>query len=201
MVSRGDCPHSHTEVRMTRPKFRRSLRLETLESRELLSGPTADQQYMLSLINMARTNPAATVSWLRSHIDANDAATIAHYGDNLEAELSAIGNSTPVQPLAWNDTLASTATSQSQYESDHQVQTHQGPGEAGLEDRLHAAGYTNQIVDGENSYAYAQNVEHAMKAFLIDWGVTDKGHRNNLLQPGTATANTYNEVGVGIVAT
>jgi uncharacterized protein YkwD len=186
---------------MTRPKFRRSLRLETLESRELLSGPTADQQYMLSLINMARTNPTATVSWLRSHIDVNDNATMTHYGVNLDSELTAIGNSTPVQPLAWNDTLASTATYQSQYESDHQVQTHQGPGEAGLEDRLHAAGYTNQVVDGENSYAYAQNVEHAMKAFLIDWGVSDKGHRGNLLQPNTETANTYNEVGIGIVAT
>src|SRR3954447_3222787 len=186
---------------MTRPKFRRSLRLESLESRELLSGPTADQQYMLQVINMARTNPSAAVSWIKSKFDGNDVATMAHYGDNLNSELSAIGNSSPVQPLAWNDALASTANFQSQYEADHQVQTHQGPGEAGLEDRLQAAGYTNRVTDGENSYAYSNSVDHAMKAFLVDWGVSAKGHRGNLLQPNTPSSQTYNEVGIGIVAT
>jgi uncharacterized protein YkwD len=186
---------------MTRLKTRRTLNLESLESRELLSGPTADQQYMLQLVNLARTNPTAMVNWLQSHVDANDQATMAHYGVNLSTELSAIGSSTPVQPLAWNATLASTAQQQSQYEADNQVQTHQGPGEASLEGRLDAAGYTNRVVDGENSYAYARSVDHAMKAFLIDWGVSNKGHRGNLLQPNTTDANTYNEVGIGIVAT
>jgi hypothetical protein len=56
------------------------------------------------------------------------------------------------------------------------------------------------VVDGENSYAYANSVDHAMKAFLIDWGVSTKGHRGNLLQPNTPDSQTYNEVGVGIVA-
>jgi uncharacterized protein YkwD len=188
---------------MTRSKSRRSLQLECLESRELLngSGPTADQQYMLQLVNMARTNPTAMVTWLKSNLNANDMATIAHYGVNLDTELSEIGSSTPVQPLAWNATLASTAQSQSQYEADNQIQTHQGPGELNLEGRLDAAGYTNRVSDGENSYAYAQSVDHAMKAFLIDWGVPDKGHRGNLLQPNTADSKTYAETGIGIVAT
>jgi uncharacterized protein YkwD len=188
---------------MTRSTSRRTLRLESLESRELLNGggPTADQQYMLQLVNLARTNPTAMVSWIRSNIDANDQATMAHYGVNLETELSQIGSSTPVQPLAWNDTLAATAQQQSQYEADNQIQTHQGPGEASLEGRLDQAGYTNRVVDGENSYAYANSVGHAMKAFLIDWGVSPKGHRGNLLQPGTPDSKTYSDVGIGIVAT
>jgi hypothetical protein len=186
---------------MTRLKSRRTLTLESLESRELLSGPTADQQYMLQLVNLARTNPTAMVSWLKSHVDQNDQATMDHYGVNLDSELSAIGSSTPVQPLAWNDTLAATALQQSQYEANNQVQTHQGPGEKDLNGRLDDAGYTNRVVDGENSYAYANSVDHAMKAFLIDWGVPTKGHRGNLLQPNTSDANTYNEVGIGIVAT
>jgi uncharacterized protein YkwD len=106
-----------------------------------------------------------------------------------------------VQPLAWNGTLAATAQQQSQYESDHQIQTHQGPDELNLEQRLDAAGYGNRLADGENSYAYSNSVDHAMKAFLIDWGVPDHGHRNNLLQSGVSGDQTYAEVGIGIVAT
>src|SRR6516164_5139718 len=95
------------EVRMTRPKTRRSLRLETLESRSLLSsgGPNAQQQYMLELINMARTNPAEMASWLKTNLNANDMATIAHYGVNLDQALEEIAGTAPVQPLAWNATL------------------------------------------------------------------------------------------------
>jgi hypothetical protein len=191
------------EVRMTRPKTRRTLRLESLESRALLSsgGPTAQQQYMLELINMARTNPAEMASWLKSNLDPNDMATINHYGVNLDQTLQDIANTPPVQPLAWNDTLAATALEQSQYEANNQVQTHQGPGEADLQQRLSDAGYTNPTVYGENSYAYAQSVDHAMKAFLIDWGVSGSGHRGNILQMNTPDDKTYSEVGIGIVAT
>jgi hypothetical protein len=191
------------EVRMTRPKTRRTLRLETLESRALLSsgGPTAQEQYMLGLINMGRTNPAEMASWLKSNLNANDMATIQHYGVNIDQALEDIANTAPVQPLAWSDTLASTALEQSQYEADNQIQTHQGAGEADLLQRLNDAGYTNPAEYGENSYAYAQSVDHAMKAFLIDWGVSSDGHRGNLLQMNTPDSKTYSEVGIGIVAT
>jgi uncharacterized protein YkwD len=188
---------------MTQLKTRRSLRLESLESRALLSsgGPTAQEQYMLELVNQARTNPVEMASWIKSHIDANDKATMTHYGVNLDAELAAIAASKPTQPLAWNESLGSTSQSQSQYEADNQVQTHQGPGQLALGDRLEQAGYTGRVADGENSYAYANSVDHAMKAFLIDWGVSSKGHRGNLLQPDTSDDQTYAEVGIGIVAT
>jgi uncharacterized protein YkwD len=191
------------EVRMTRPKTRRTLRLESLESRSLLSGsgPNAEQQYMLELINMARTNPAEMANWLQSNLNANDMATIQHYGVNLDQALQDIANTAPVQPLAWSDTLASTALEQSQYEADNQIQTHQGAGEENLQQRLSDAGYNNPTVYGENSYAYAQSVDHAMKAFLIDWGVSGDGHRGNLLQMNTPDDKTYSEVGIGIVAT
>ncbi len=188
---------------MIRPNTRRALRLESLESRALLSsgGPSAQQQYMLELINMARTNPAEMATWIQSNLTASDLATIQHYGVNLDQALSEIASNPPVQPLAWSDTLASTALEQSQYEADNQVQTHDGPGEADLAGRLSAAGYTNPSQYGENSYAYAQSVDQAMIAFLVDWGVAGNGHRGNLIQPGTPDADTYTEVGIGIVAT
>src|SRR6185312_6829254 len=55
--------------------------------------------------------------------------------------------------------------------------------------------------DGENAYAYAQSVDQAMEAFLIDWGVSDLGHRRNLLQPDATPDQYYGEVGIGIVPT
>jgi uncharacterized protein YkwD len=188
---------------MTRLKTRRTLRLESLESRELLTGglPTAQEQYMLELVNLARTNPTQMADWISSHIDGNDKATMNAYNTDLSAELEAIRSSTPTQPLAWNSTLSGTADSQSQYQADNEVQTHTGPNGVSLEQRLDAAGYTDRLADGENAYAYAKSVDHAMKAFLIDWGVASHGHRGNLLQPDTPADRMYNEVGIGIVAT
>jgi hypothetical protein len=153
---------------------------------------------MLELLNMARTNPAEMSSWLQSNLNQNDVATMTHYGVDPQT-IAQIGKMSPVQPLAWSDTLAGTATEQSQYEANNQVQTHDGPGEPDLVGRLSAAGYSNPAEYGENSYAYAQSVDHAMKAFMIDWGVPDAGHRGNIMQPGTPDASTYSEVGIGIV--
>src|SRR5512143_2051442 len=77
-----------TEVRMTRLKTRRTLRLEALENRSLLTaagGPSAQAQYMLELINLARTNPAAVAERVTSNLDANVAATLQHYNVDLNA--------------------------------------------------------------------------------------------------------------------
>ena len=70
------------EVRMTRPKFRRSLRFENLETRQLMSagGPTAQEQYMLELINQARTNPQAAADRVTSNLTPDVVATLNYYG-------------------------------------------------------------------------------------------------------------------------
>ena len=40
-----------------------------------------------------------------------------------------------------------------------------------------------------------------MQSFLFDWGVSDHGHYNNLLQPGISAENAYKDVGIGLVNT
>jgi len=74
---------------MTRPNFRRSLRFEKLESRELLSGgiaaPTDQQQYMLELINQARMNPQAAAVRVTSNLTPDIISTLAYYNVNLSA--------------------------------------------------------------------------------------------------------------------
>lgn len=185
----------------SRSTFRRSrtLAMESLESREVLSAG-AEGQYMLELINMARTNPKAAAQWVSSHADSNVQATLDYYGVNLPNEVNAIANATPVPPIGWSDVLAGTATQQSQDQVRMGVQTHAGADGSSLGQRLDRAGYTNRTSDGENAFAYAKSVDNAMEAFLVDWGVADKGHRRNILQPNASPNQYYRELGVGIVA-
>jgi uncharacterized protein YkwD len=190
---------------MARFQFRRSLRFESLEARQLMSsgGPTDQEQYMLQLLNEARTNPAAAAAQITatSNLNANVQATLKFYNVNLQQVEQTIANATPQPPLAWNQDLANAAQGQSQYEADTQTQTHTGSGGSTTQQRIEAAGYTNPTSSGENTYAFATSVLESMQAFLIDWGVPSDGHRINIQQPGVSAQNAYTSVGIGDVQT
>ena len=188
---------------MSRPSLRRTPNLEGLESRLVLSAvvaPTADQQYALELINLARTNPSLAATEITSNLSPAVRATLGQYGLSVSGLVSEMDSATAQPPLAWNSSLASSAQRQSQYEANNGVQTHQGAGEAGLESRINSAGYANDLTYGENTYAYATSIEEAMQSFLFDWGVSDHGHYNDLLQPGTSAENSFKDVGIGLVS-
>lgn len=181
---------------MSRPSLRRTLNLESLETRQVLSAvvaPTADQQFALELINLVRTNPSAAAAEITSNITPDIQATLNNYGLTVSGLVSKLDSATAQPPLAWNDALASAAQQQSQYEANNGVQTHQGAGEAGVESRINSAGYTNDNSYGENTYAYADSIMEAMQSFLFDWGVSDDGHYTNLMN------GSYKDVGVGLV--
>ena len=190
---------------MARFQFRRSLRFESLEARQLMSsgGPTDQEQYMLQLVNEARTNPAAAAAQITSasNLNANVQATLKFYNVNLQQVAQTIATATPQAPLAWNQDLANAAQGQSQYEADTQTQTHTGSGGSTTQQRIEAAGYTNPTSSGENTYAYASSVMESMQAFLMDWGVPSDGHRINIQQPGVSAQNAYTSVGIGLVQT
>jgi uncharacterized protein YkwD len=190
---------------MARFQFRRSLRFENLEARQLMSsgGPTDQEQYMLQLLNEARTNPAAAAAQITSasNLTPDVLATLNYYNVNLQQAEQKIGTATPQPPLAWNQDLANAAQGQSQYEADTQVQTHTGSGGSTTQQRIEAAGYTDPTSSGENTYAYASSVMQSMQAFLIDWGVPSDGHRINIQQPGVSAQNAYTSVGIGLVQT
>ncbi len=180
--------------------FRRPLKVESLEKREVLSsgGPTAEAQYMLQLINLARTNPPAAAQWIQSHDDANVQATLNYYNVNLPQVVSEISKLAGPPPVGWSDTLAASATKQSQDEISMGVQTRSGADGSTIGSRLSALGFP---INGENSYAYAESVDHAMEAFLIDWNVSDQGHRRNIMQPTATPDQFFQGVGIGIVNT
>lgn len=189
---------------MARSKFRRSFQVETLEGRQLLStvaGPTSQEQYMLQLLNEARTNPAEAAQMLTTNLTPDLQATLQYYGVNIQATAAKIASATPQPPLAWNADLAASALGQSQYQANTQVQTHTGVGGSNSQQRMQQAGYTNIASSAENAFAYSTSVEEAMQAFLIDWGVPSDGHRINIQQPGVSAQNANRDVGIGIVQT
>ena len=192
---------------MARFKFRRTLRFDSLEGRQMLSsvsagvGPTDQQQYVLQLINEARTNPAETAQQIANNITPEVSATLQYYGVNLQSALQTISSATPQPPVAWNADLANSAQGQSQYMADNQIQSHTGANGSNPQQRMTAAGYSNISSSAENAYAYSTSPEEAMQAFLIDWGVPSDGHRINIQQPGVAPQNAYTDAGVGIVQT
>lgn len=186
----------------SRSTIRRSIELEALEAREVLSagGPSAEAQYMLELINMARTTPTAAAQWVKSHLDADIIATLDYYNVDVTSVASDIAKSQSRPALGWSDTLAGTAAQQSQDQISQDLQTHTGADGSSLGQRLDHASYTNRVVDGENAYAYSRSVDHAMEAFLIDWNVASLGHRKNILQPDATPDQYYREVGIGIAS-
>lgn len=190
---------------MARSKFRRSLRFENLESRRLLSsasaGPTDQEQYMLQLLNEARTNPSGAAQEIASNITPDVQATLNYYHINLQSSLNAIASATPEPPMAWNSDLAAAAQGHSQDMANTQVQSHTGSNGSSPEQRMEQAGYNNIASSAENAFAYASDVEEAMEAFLIDWGNPSDGHRDNIQQPGVSAQNAYKDVGIGEVST
>jgi uncharacterized protein YkwD len=195
------------EVTMARSKFRRAPRLENLESRELLSSvpssqaPTNQEQYMLQLINLARTSPQAAVSYIKSNITSDIQATLNYYNVDLNSTLNAIGSAPVKPPVAWDPQLAQSAMSHSQDMANNGFQSHNGSDGSNPTQRMQAAGYSNPTSTGENVYAYASSVDQAMEAFLLDWGVSDSGHRTNIQQPNVSSQDAYRDVGIGLVTT
>ena len=186
---------------MFKRRTRRTLGLETLESRQVLSGggPSAAAQYMLEQVNLARTDPAAAAQQVTSNLSFNDQLTLKYYNVDINQVKNIIASSTPQPPLAWSPQLAASAQRESQDMINTGIETHFGPNGSTPQSRMTDAGYTNQSSSGENAYAYATSVDQAMKAFLIDWGVADSGHRRNILQPGTAANQAYRDVGISIL--
>jgi uncharacterized protein YkwD len=194
------------EVFMARSKFRRALRFDNLESRQLLStvssqGPTSDDQAMLQLLNEARTNPSAAAQEIAQNVTSEIQNTLNHYGVNLQATLQKIASSPVQPPLAWSAPLAQAAQGHSQDMANDQFQSHTGSDGSTPPQRIQSSGYNNASSTGENAYAYASSVQNAMEAFLLDWGVPDDGHRMNIQQPNTSAGNAYRDVGIGLVNT
>ena len=186
---------------------------EPLEPRQLLAfSPTADEQYMLELLNRMRTNPAAELGFLTSSLgnpahssNADINAALVYFKTKGTILASQWASLVAAPPLAWSSALYDAAEGHNAAMIAGDVQSHQvtSVNEPGLGARANAAGYTNWSNLGENIYAFAKGVLHAHAGFAIDWGgdPTDPnttgiqdppGHREDMMDP------TFREVGIRI---
>lgn len=198
---------------MARSVIRRMCKLgwsgaEALEGRVLLSfDPSANEQYMLELLNHLRMFPAENLSLMTTSLaeqarsgDPDTDAALRFFetsGTVLAQQWAAL---TAVAPVAWNQDLYEAAEFHSQQMILADEQTHQAPGEPDLGQRATNAGYTNFTLLGENVYAFARSIFHGHAGFALDWGDTDTGiqqppgHRDSMMNA------SFREVGIRVLS-
>jgi uncharacterized protein YkwD len=183
--------------------------------------PTADEQYMLEIINRMRTVPqqelnllaninygAATTFASPSSNDPNVAAALNFFNvrpDILVTQWSALS---AVQPLAWNLRLGDSSSTYSQIminadQQGHSLDEHKdSQGQADLAARLIASDYlfVGGGTAGENVFAFARSVLHGHAAFAVDWGSTASGIQNPPGHRDLIMKGDMREIGIGILA-
>lgn len=167
---------------------------------------TALEQYMLELVNDARMDPMGDAARYISgyapltSAQSNIQSALTYFGVNGSQLLAAYQALVPVQPVAFNDKLATAARAHSSAMLAAGTQAHQLPGEAELGQRATNAGYSWRAL-GENVYAYAEDMLFGHAGFMVDWGgsaatggmQSPPGHRMNIM------GASFREVGVGVV--
>jgi hypothetical protein len=168
------------------------LRIESLESRRLLAAvlPSANEQYMVELINLARANPAGYASTLGVALNEGVPAT-----DTI--------STTPKQPLAINPNLTDSAIRHSDWMLATDQFSHTGAGNSTITQRIADSGYalSGQWTTGENLgfVGASPNVPDPTQAtkdihenLFVDKDVPNRGHRVIMLK------DVFREVGIGV---
>lgn len=167
-------------------------RLESLESRLLYSfaQPTANEQYLIELINRARANPTAEAASFG--IDLNEGLSPGTISDS------------PKQPLAVNPYITDAARAHSQHMIDVDQFDHAGIGDGTPYSRMVDAGYIfNPPAASAENIAWSgsmpdipdtfQTIGKIHRDLFVDTPIPDRGHRLNLMDPN------LREVGTGII--
>lgn len=170
-----------------------------------MSAPSAFEQLMLEYINQARMDPQGEFErFILSTnpvqaIESKITQALNSWGVDLALYQQQLQSLTAVAPVAWNSALNDAATAHSDLMIAQDAQAHQLVGEASLDTRIEAAGYTGWNRLGENIYAYSESAAYGHAGFFIDWGYgtggmqSPAGHRNNIM------SSNYTEVGIGVV--
>ncbi len=173
-----------------------------------MAQPSAQEQYLLELINRFRTNPAAEYDLLVNSGDADVNSALGYFGTDLTLLANQWSSLTAAQPLAWSTQLGTSAATHNQLMVGANQQSHDFPGEPSLLNRINNAGSNSYSAVAENLYAYSDSPFYAHAGLAIDWGDDDAnstngfgtGIQNPAGHRATLTNNTYREVGLSIIA-
>ena len=160
--------------------------------------PSAEEQFLLELINRARADPAAEGLRLAASTDPEILGAYSYFQVDLARVAADYAGYPPRPPLAFNASLIAAARGHSQDMVLHDFQGHTGSNGSTMMTRIEAAGYAGWNALAENVYAYAKSVDYAHAGFSVDWGVPSLGHRANIMN-FSGSAPVYAEIGIGIV--
>ena len=158
-----------------------------------IAAPTDYDQYMLELINRARSDPAAEA--VIYGIALNEGVPPA---DTISTD--------PKQPLAFSGYLNDAAQGHSQWMLDTDTFSNTGNGGSSARDRMESAGYSFTALpagSGENLAwtgttgplgSLATRTEELHGNLFVDSGYPDRGHRTTIMNPD------YKEIGVGVLS-
>lgn len=173
--------------------------------------PTAEQQFMLELLNRLRMAPAAELEkmvnmsspgvWDSPKSDhATVASALNYYAVSASELFSQWSTLTEAPPIAWNDTLAAASTTYSNLMVTTNQQAHFLDGQS-TSQRLVNAGYSSNWGDvAQTLFATAADVTHGHAALSIDWG--PDGGSGTGIQPGATHRVAlmdplFKEIGIG----
>ena len=133
------------------------------------------------------------------NVDPNIAVNYKHYGLNVSTLRSEFAGYRVRPPLAMNKILMGTARAHSSDQANSGVQSHTGSDGRPFDQRIKEAGYQWALL-AENVYAYTLNPFYGHVGLNADWGVSDLGHRLNIMSCNADERyNAAKEVGVGVV--
>ena len=161
--------------------------------------PSADEQFMLERINIARANPPVEGKMLADITDATILQYYTYYSVSTASLLSDFAGYSAQPPLAMNPLLEASALRESTDMATHGFQSHTGTDGSTFTSRISDTGYQWGGA-GENIYAYSEDAYFGHVAFNADWGVPSLDHRANIMNYDP-TYPLYREVGVSCVPT
>lgn len=161
--------------------------------------PSNEEQFMLERINYARMNPAEEGIRLANTADPDILSAYKYFNVDKAKIITDFATYPARPPLAFNPLLTSSARKHSQDMRDNNFQDHTGSDGSTVSTRITATGYKWRAI-GENIYSYGKSVEYSHAGFVVDWGVSSLGHRENTLEYNDK-GYLYQDVGIGIMRT
>ena len=148
---------------------------------------------VLAEVNFARTHPTQYAERLRRAAERGGPEGYSEIGnedgDAIDEAIDFLQQQEPLPPLRPNAGLAAAARAHAASQGrTHQI-GHVSPGGQTLSQRLHAHGVWAGMAAEDISYGY-DNPHAVVRQLIVDSGVPDRGHRQNIFSP------SYREAGV-----
>jgi uncharacterized protein YkwD len=159
--------------------------------------PTDEEQYILELINRARSRPDSEGIRLQTTTDPDISNAYNQWGVSRTKVRNDFQNMPVRPPLAFHPILIQIARAHDQDMLDNNFQAHNGTDGRSPFQRMNDAGYTGWSGAGENIFAYGKSMWDIHASFNIDFGnESTYGHRHNIMND---EGTIFTEVGIGVI--